>query len=165
MTRGETLVQGNAGRLHVLEDVPQIERPGLPILFVHGFACDASFWSEQLHHVAAGGRRALALDLRGHGKSAEPADGDYTIASLAADVASVADALGLRRFVLVAHSMGAAVAGYYAGDHIDRVAGLLLVDPPRGNPPPPGGYIQPHPPALAPDSHPGAGAEEPPSAP
>jgi pimeloyl-ACP methyl ester carboxylesterase len=42
--------------------------------------------------------------------------------------------MGLRRFDLVAHSMGAAVAGHYAGDHPDRVNGLLLVDPAGDNP-------------------------------
>src|SRR4051812_43541567 len=110
-------VNGPAARLHVRE----ISGAGEPVLFVHCFAGDVSFWNEQLTAVAARGRRAVALDLRGHGQSGEPPDGDYAIASMASDIAAVADALGLRRFVLVAHSMGAAVAGHYAGDHPDRV--------------------------------------------
>jgi pimeloyl-ACP methyl ester carboxylesterase len=41
----------------------------------------------------------------------------------------VADQLSLRRFVLAGHSLGASVAIEYAGQHPERVAGLLLVDP------------------------------------
>ncbi len=45
-------------------------------------------------------------------------------------MAAVADALSLKRFVLVGHSLGAAAAIAYANAHSDRVAGLLLVAPP-----------------------------------
>jgi pimeloyl-ACP methyl ester carboxylesterase len=48
---------------------------------------------------------------------------------MASDIAAVVDTLGLERFVLVGHSMGGGAALVYAGDHPDRVAGLLLVDP------------------------------------
>jgi pimeloyl-ACP methyl ester carboxylesterase len=71
----------------------------------------------------------VALDFRGHGESDPAEDGDYSVAGLASDVAAVADQLSLRRFVLAGHSLGAAVAIEYAGQHPERVAGLLLVDP------------------------------------
>ncbi|HXO22005.1 MAG TPA: alpha/beta fold hydrolase, partial [Thermoanaerobaculia bacterium] len=74
-------------------------------------------------------RRAIALDLRGHGDSDPADDGDYSVAGCAGDVAAVADQLGLRRFVLAGHSFGGSVAIEYAGRHPARVAGLLLVDP------------------------------------
>src|SRR3954471_10960759 len=48
---------------------------------------------------------------------------------MASDVAAVADTLGLERFVLVGHSMGGGAALVYAGDHPNRVAALLLLDP------------------------------------
>jgi pimeloyl-ACP methyl ester carboxylesterase len=48
---------------------------------------------------------------------------------MAGDVAAVVDALKLARFVLVGHSMGGAVALTYAGQHPDRVAGLVMIDP------------------------------------
>jgi pimeloyl-ACP methyl ester carboxylesterase len=48
---------------------------------------------------------------------------------MASDIAAVVNTLGLGRFVLVGHSMGGGAALVYAGDHPDRVAGLLLVDP------------------------------------
>ncbi|MBV8201147.1 MAG: alpha/beta hydrolase [Acidobacteria bacterium] len=101
---------------------------GLPALFVHGLAGNGGQWALQLDHLRRR-RRALALDLRGHGDSDPAEDGAYDVAALAADVAAVVDHFALRRFVLVGHSLGAAVAIAYAAAHPRRVAGLLLVDP------------------------------------
>jgi pimeloyl-ACP methyl ester carboxylesterase len=103
-------------------------RGGLPVVFVHSLAGNSSHWTAQLEHLRPY-RRAVALDLRGHGQSEPPRNGDYSIAGMAGDVAAVVDTLGLDRFVLVGHSMGGGVALMYAGAHPERVAGLLLVDP------------------------------------
>ena len=117
-------VQGREGRLRV-EDAG---RGGLPVLFVHGLGGNRSVWSAQVEHLAAR-RRVVTFDLRGQGESAPAQDGDYSVQGFADDVESVADALHLKRFVLVGHSLGGAVIGAYAGRHPDRVAGLLFVDP------------------------------------
>jgi pimeloyl-ACP methyl ester carboxylesterase len=124
-----------------------------PVLFVHGFACDATFWTPQLAHVAGAGRLAVALDLRGHGRSAPPADDDYGIAALARDVEAAAGALGWQRFVLVAHSLGAAVAGTFAGDHPERVSALVLVDPAGDNTKIPPAFLDPYRAALRTDGY------------
>lgn len=100
---------------------------GLPVLFLHSLAGNASQWESQLAHLRSS-RRALALDLRGHGRSASPADGAYDMAAYAEDVAAIADGLSIDRFILVGHSMGAAVALASAAANPERVAGLLLVD-------------------------------------
>ncbi|HEU5303365.1 MAG TPA: alpha/beta hydrolase [Gemmatimonadales bacterium] len=100
----------------------------LPAVFVHSLAGNASHWAAQLEHLRRN-HRAVALDLRGHGRSERPRDGDYTLTAMAGDVAAVVDSLGLDQFVLVGHSMGGGVALLYAGAHPERVAGLVLVDP------------------------------------
>ena len=102
---------------------------GMPVVFIHSFAGSSAHWSAQLAHLRQS-RRAVALDLRGHGKSALPRDGDYAIVSLVSDVAAVVDRLRLKRFVLVGHSLGGAVAIAYSFAHPDRVAGLVLVGAP-----------------------------------
>jgi pimeloyl-ACP methyl ester carboxylesterase len=114
-------VQGPQGQLRVEDG----GRDGLPVLFVHGLAGDRRVWTNQLEHIRLT-RRAVALDLRGHGESEPAKNGDYSIQGYASDVLAVADALGIQRFVLVGHSMGGAVAGAVAGKEPDRVAGLLL---------------------------------------
>jgi pimeloyl-ACP methyl ester carboxylesterase len=156
----EIWVAGPVGRIRVLDT----GQPGLAapkssaeaqeaVLFVHGFTADASFWSEQLVHVSSRRRRALALDMRGHGRSEPPANADYRVPSLAADIAAVADEIALRRFVLVGHSFGAAVAGEYAGTHPERVSALVLVDPAGDNPRLPAAFIGPYRAALATDGY------------
>ena len=101
---------------------------GLPVVFVHSLAGNTSHWSTQLEHLRKK-RRALAFDIRGHGNSESPKDGDFAIESLANDIDVVVDELGLKRFVLVGHSSGGTVAIAYAGSHPEKVAGLLLADP------------------------------------
>jgi pimeloyl-ACP methyl ester carboxylesterase len=101
---------------------------GDAIVFVHALAGNTRHWSGQLDHLRKS-RRAVALDLRGHGKSEAPRNGEYSIEAQAEDVGAVADALGLERFALVGHSMGAGVALGYAGAHPERVTHLLLADP------------------------------------
>lgn len=120
-----TTIAGPAGQLYV--DDGGIE--GLPLLLLHSYAGSSAHWNSQLSHLRRR-RRALAMDLRGHGRSEAPASGDYSIRALAEDVAAVADALDLRRFVLVGHSMGGAAAVAYAGKHPRRVAGLVLAGTP-----------------------------------
>ncbi len=100
----------------------------LPVVLLHSLAGNSTHWAKQLEHLRRA-RRAVALDLRGHGRSEQPRNGDYSIAGMAGDVGAVADTLGIERFVLIGHSMGGGVALRYAGQHPERVAGLVLVDP------------------------------------
>ena|SRR5688572_17039352 len=99
---------------------------GIPVILLHSFGGDSSHWATTLdmlrHH-----RRALAIDLRGHGKSARPRDLDYSVGAFVRDVEFVVKELKLERFVLVGHSLGAAVANAYAGKHPKKVAALVLV--------------------------------------
>jgi pimeloyl-ACP methyl ester carboxylesterase len=123
-------IQGPAGTLHVNDG----GTGGVPVVFVHGYGGDSEQWSPQLAHLRTT-RRAVALDLRGHGKSAAPATNDYAVESLAADISAVVDSLGLTRFVLVGHSMGGSASIAYAAAHPDRVAGLVMVGAPGRTPP------------------------------
>lgn len=127
--RGRTVIAGQAGRL-VVDDGGQ---SGVPVLFVHSYAGTSAHWAAQLAHLRRH-RRAIALNLRGHGGSAAPADLDYSIPSLAQDIAAAADALGLQRFVLVGHSLGGGAAAAYAAQHPERLAGLVLVATPGPTP-------------------------------
>ncbi|WP_244132043.1 alpha/beta fold hydrolase [Burkholderia plantarii] len=72
--------------------------------------------------------RTVAPDHRGWGDSSAPARG-YAIADLADDAADVIEALGLREFVLVGHSMGGKVAQLLASRRPRGLRGLVLVAP------------------------------------
>lgn len=117
-------VQARAGRIYV-DDAGAGE---YPIIFIHSLAGNSGHWLWQLQHVRNEGC-AIAYDLRGHGRSDAPDDGDYSLESSADDLLAVIDALGLDQFVLVGHSMGAGVATVFAAAHPNLVRGLVLVDP------------------------------------
>lgn len=119
-------VEGQAGLLHVDDGG---EGDGLPVVFIHSFGGNTTHWAQQLAHLRPH-RRAVAIDLRGHGQSDAPATDDYTVESLAGDLAAVIDTLDLPPFVLVGHSMGGSTASAYVGAHPEHVAGLLLVGSP-----------------------------------
>lgn len=114
----------------------------LPIIFIHSLAGNMQQWSAQIDHVRKT-RRAIALDLRGHGQSKPNANGEFTIDLLVADVHAVVNELGLQKFILVGHSMGGSVAVAYAGAYPEHVAGLLLVDPSGDSTQIPEGEIRP----------------------
>jgi len=96
-----------------------------PVLFIHGFGADLNSWMFT-QPVIAEGRRAVALDLPGHGGSTrEVGAGDG--ATLAAAVADAIDTLGLERVHLVGHSLGGAVAVALAERRPERVASLTLI--------------------------------------
>jgi pimeloyl-ACP methyl ester carboxylesterase len=70
--------------------------------------------------------RVTAVSVRGHGGSDRPRSG-YAPHDFAADLVALMDTLGIRRAVVVGHSMGATIAQRFAVDHPDRVLGLALV--------------------------------------
>jgi pimeloyl-ACP methyl ester carboxylesterase len=127
-----TTIKGPIGTIHIIEASPPVtagESESLPVVFVHGMAVSANIWEAQLARVART-RRAIALDMRGHGDSAPPEDGNYAPASCAADVLAVLDGLGLDRVAIVGHSFGACIALATAASAPHRIAQLILADPP-----------------------------------
>jgi len=117
-------VTGDAGvELHVLE----WSEPGVPLLFVHGFGNEAHIWDD-IAPALAPYYRTLALDLRGHGDSARDPERRYGDSHLVGDLESVADALGISRWVLIGHSLGGRLVMRYAGRHPERVAGFVVID-------------------------------------
>jgi pimeloyl-ACP methyl ester carboxylesterase len=71
--------------------------------------------------------RVVALDLAGYGQSGRGRK-DWTMAAFGQDVVSVVEALGLKRVVLIGHSLGGPAVLEAARRMPGRVAGLVLVD-------------------------------------
>jgi pimeloyl-ACP methyl ester carboxylesterase len=98
-----------------------------PMVFVHGWCCDRTFFEPQFDHFRAA-HAVATLDLRGCGRSDRPEDG-YEIASLADDVASVCRDAGLTDPVVVGHSLGGIVAIELAARYPSLPAAVVVVDP------------------------------------
>ncbi|MBI1357401.1 MAG: alpha/beta fold hydrolase [Acidobacteria bacterium] len=105
---------------------------GPPIVLVHGMLEQALSWDLVARPLAAAGFRVIAPDLRGHGLSDHVGPGgSYHVTDFVADLDALVQALGLADFVLVGHSMGAAIAGLYAVARPSRVSALLLAEQPQ----------------------------------
>jgi pimeloyl-ACP methyl ester carboxylesterase len=96
------------------------------LVFIHCWACDRTFWREQLDAFAPG-YRVVSLDLAGHGASGKHRGG-WSLSGLADDVAAVVSDLGLDRVVLIGHSMGGPVALLAAGRLAGRAEAVICAD-------------------------------------
>jgi pimeloyl-ACP methyl ester carboxylesterase len=97
-----------------------------PLIAIHGWPETSHEWVRMAPHLASSGR-LLAVDTRGHGKTAAPAGG-YDRAQLARDIVAFMDALGIERCPVIAHDWGGIIACKLALDHADRVERLCLMD-------------------------------------
>ncbi len=118
---------GTGPRLHVLHWGDRAGAPQPAFLLVHGLASNARLWDGVGAALAAAGRYAVAVDLRGHGRSDKPDDG-YDMATVADDVAALVERLGLSQPVVVGQSWGANVVVELAARHPDLPAAVVCVD-------------------------------------
>ena len=106
------------------------EGEGDPIVLVHGFASNKEVNWVQPGWVATltgAGRRAIALDNRGHGASSKLYDPTaYHSAIMAEDVRALLDHLALARADVMGYSMGARVTAFLALKHGLRVRSAIL---------------------------------------
>ncbi|WP_042417891.1 alpha/beta fold hydrolase [Streptacidiphilus anmyonensis] len=129
------MIPAPAGRIHLVE-----QGTGPLVLLVHGFPESWYSWRRQLPALAAAGYRAVAVDVRGYGRSSRP-DGvaAYRMRELVADSVAVVRALGEQTAVIVGHDWGATIAANCALLHpeVFRAVALLSVPyVPRGGPRP-----------------------------
>jgi pimeloyl-ACP methyl ester carboxylesterase len=75
--------------------------------------------------LAESGYRAVALDMRGYGRSSRPRDVEaYGFDKLSADVLGVIDYFGAEQAVMLGHDFGANLTWYMAIYHPDRLRGI-----------------------------------------
>src|SRR5262245_16425259 len=96
------------------------------LVFLHGWCGDREYWKNQAEAFAAD-YRVVALDQAGHGESGKDRKA-WTAAGLAGDVEAVVKALGLKRVILVGHSMGGPVALLAAKRMPGTVVAVIGVD-------------------------------------
>jgi pyruvate dehydrogenase E2 component (dihydrolipoamide acetyltransferase) len=101
------------------------EGDGVPVLLVHGFGADLNTWMFTQPALAAG-RRAVTLDLPGHGGSTKEV-GAGDVESLTDAVEGALGTLGVEQVHLVGHSMGGAIAASLALRRPGLVASLTLI--------------------------------------
>jgi len=100
-------------------------------LCLHGFPDNAGSYRHQLPALAEAGYRAISLTLRGYEPGSIPADGDYTMETIATDILAVIDSLDNSPVHLVGHDWGAAVAYVVAAASPERFKSLTVMAVPH----------------------------------
>ncbi|MBE2315927.1 alpha/beta hydrolase [Solirubrobacter sp. CPCC 204708] len=123
------------GHIHAV-----IEGEGPLVLLIHGFPEGAWAWRHQLPALAAGGYRAVAIDVRGYGDSLKPdAVEAYRMLAHVADNVAVLEALEADTAVVVGHDWGSPIAAASAQVRPDRFTAVALLGvpyQPRADTPP-----------------------------
>lgn len=100
---------------------------GKAVVFVHGYTGSSQDWASQVS-VLSPNYMVVALDLRGHGKSATPSSEEgYSVPIFANDVLVLLDTLNIRKCCLIGHSLGGFIALQFALEHPDLLSALVLV--------------------------------------
>jgi pimeloyl-ACP methyl ester carboxylesterase len=120
-------VEVNGVRLHCA-----VAGDGPLVILLHGFPDFWYGWRNQLPALAEAGFRAVAPDTRGCGDSQRPRrTADYRPRVLAADVAGLVRAFGAESAAVVGHDWGAGAAWYFAADHPELLARLVIMGGPH----------------------------------
>ncbi len=93
------------------------------ILLGHGAPTNAFLWRDVMDNLATPGRRVIAFDLIGFGRSDHP-DLNYSFETHSRYMAGFIEALGLEDVHLVLHDISAQAGFGYAAAHPDNVASI-----------------------------------------
>jgi pimeloyl-ACP methyl ester carboxylesterase len=117
-------------RLAFIDERPADQDRAEPILLIHGFASThAVNWvfPQWVKTLNGAGRRVIAFDNRGHGRSQkfyEPAA--YALPKMAEDARVLLDHLQIERADVMGYSLGGRIATFLAKAYGDRVRSLIL---------------------------------------
>ncbi|TGL61828.1 alpha/beta hydrolase [Leptospira ognonensis] len=114
-------------KFHTIEGLEWGNPQGPVILAFHGWLDNANSFEPLAHFFPD--YRFIALDLPGHGKSSHKAEGTiYHFAEYTVEIISIAKALDLKNFILLGHSMGAAISTLVAGTGLLEIDKLILIE-------------------------------------
>ncbi|HUQ43994.1 MAG TPA: alpha/beta fold hydrolase [Candidatus Limnocylindria bacterium] len=102
-----------------------------PVLLVHGVTSNAGIWWRVAPALAAAGRRVVAVDMPGHGRTDRTRSRSHRFADTAAELTAFVRAAGLDvpALAVVGHSWGGMVTAHLPAAGL-RPRTLVLLDPP-----------------------------------
>lgn len=132
--------EGTALRMHYVD-----EGKGSPVVLLHGEPSWSYLYRKMVRVFAAAGRRALAPDLIGFGRSDKPAAvADYTYARHVQWVADWLQQLDVRDATLVCQDWGSLIGLRLAAEHGERFSRIVVANgflPTADRPTPPAFYV------------------------
>ena len=116
-------------QLYARDYRPHSETGKLPVVCLHGLTRNSKDFEDVAPWLASLGRRVIAIDIRGRGKSARSPDPmDYVPRTYVRDVDLQLAELGIPRAVFLGTSMGGIIAMLMAARHSRKVAAAILND-------------------------------------
>ena len=113
-------------RLHYVDEGP---RHGEPLLFVHGNPTWSYLWRKAIAALSQHGRRCVAFDHMGFGRSEKPAQlGRYTLRAHVDNARALIDQLDLRDVTLVAHDWGGPIGLGAMLERPERLRAAVLMN-------------------------------------
>ena len=107
-----------------------VEGSGEPVMLIHGFASSLQGnWRAPgiIAAIVAAGRKVIAIDCRGHGRSGKPHDPQaYSGTAMADDAIAVLDHLGIEKADLAGYSMGGFLASTLLVNHSTRWRSVII---------------------------------------
>ncbi|HRG82487.1 MAG TPA: alpha/beta hydrolase [Chitinophagaceae bacterium] len=97
------------------------------LLFIHGWCINQTYWDQQVKFFSPR-YRVLTVDLPGFGLSANKLGSDWHFGNYTADVKALVDQLGLKKLVLIGHSMSGDLILDYAKKYPVDLAGIIGID-------------------------------------
>ncbi len=101
---------------------------GETVLLLHGYTCNKDFWVQFAKWLTPD-YHVVIPDLPGFGDSTKRFDKNYNLDSQVLRIDRFARVLHLKKFHLVGHSMGGAIAALYAARFPQQLSTLALLDP------------------------------------
>ena len=99
---------------------------GPVVILLHGLASSSQTWATVMPLLGTHAH-VIAPDLLGHGLSAKPRSGDYSLGAYAAGLRDLLIALDVPQATIVGHSLGGGVAMQFAYQFPERTQRLVLV--------------------------------------
>jgi pimeloyl-ACP methyl ester carboxylesterase len=96
------------------------------LVLIHGWSCNLDYWRDQIPDFEKRSR-VIAIDLPGHGQSDKP-EISYSMDLFARAVDAVLRDAGVKRAVLVGHSMGTPIARQFYRKYPKKTLAIVIVD-------------------------------------
>lgn len=121
-------IEGQALRMAYMDVAPTAKANGRTVVLLHGKNFFGAYWRETIKTLGAAGFRVVVPDQIGFGKS-DKADIHYSFHQLARNTKHLLDTLGVRKAVVVGHSMGGMLATRFALMYPETTEKLVLENP------------------------------------
>lgn len=121
--------QDQALEMAYMDVAPTTAANGQTIVLLHGKNFCAATWQDTIQVLTDAGYRVLALDQVGFCKSSKPRGYQFSLPQLAANTYALLEQAGVKRPILIGHSMGGMLAARYALQYPGALTQLVLVSP------------------------------------